>query len=49
MKRGPKTAHPSSADARIQLRLPRQLKRAMQAKAKQSGMRLTAWILSRCA
>lgn len=48
-KPGPKTAHPSSADARIQLRVPHQLKRIMRNRAKASGMKLTAWILSRCA
>jgi predicted DNA binding CopG/RHH family protein len=48
-KPGPKTAHPSSADARIQLRVPHQLKRIMRNRAKAHGMKLTAWILSRCA
>lgn len=48
-KPGPKTSHTSSADARIQLRLPRKLKREMQSKAKACGMKLTAWILRRCA
>ena len=48
-KPGPKTSHDSPAEARIQLRLPHQLKRIMQNRAKAHGMKLTAWILSRCA
>lgn len=48
-KPGPKTAHALPAEARIQLRLPHQLKRIMQNRAKAHGMKLTAWILSRCA
>lgn len=48
-KPGPKTAHTAPAEARIQLRVPHQLKRAMRDRAKACGMKLTAWILSRCA
>jgi hypothetical protein len=48
-KPGPKTSHTSPAEARIQLRLPHQLKRIMQNRAKACGMKLTAWILQRCA